>query len=114
MSFQDQEGASLSHDGVYRRELMQKLKTSQSGYKGHVTQIERDIEISMAAGEFEAVRDKLANLESAFINFGRAHDAYLRRLDNPEQIFQATTWFHDQRDAHHVFVRRAWEWLDSL
>ena len=89
MSFQDQEGVSLSQDGVYRRELMQKLKTSRSGYKGHVTRIEREIEISMTAGEFEAVRGKLANLESAFINFGRAHDAYLRRLDNPEEIFSS-------------------------
>ena len=68
----------------------------------------------MTAGESEAFRGKLANLESAFINFGRAHDAYVRRLDDPEQIFQATTWFDDQRDAYHVFVRRAWEWLDSL
>ena len=114
MSFQDQQGVSPSQDGVYRRELLQKLKTSRSGYKGHVTRIETEIEISMTAGESEAVRGKLANLESAFINFGRAHDAYVRRLDDPEEIFQATTWFDEKRDAHHVFVRRAWEWLDSL
>ena len=76
MSFQDQEGVSPSQDGVYRRELMQKLKTSRSGYKGHITRIEREIEISMTAGEFEAVRGKPANLESAFINFGRAHDFF--------------------------------------
>ena len=114
MSFQDQHGASPSQDGLYCRELMQKLKTSRSGYKGHVTRIEREIETSMTAGESEAVRGKLANLESAFISFGRAHDAYVRRLGDPEEIFQATTWFDDQRDAYHVFVRRAWEWLDSL
>ena len=68
----------------------------------------------MTAGESEAVCGKLANLESAFINFGRAHDAYVRRLDDPEEIFQATTWFDDQRDTYHVFVRRVWEWLYSL
>ena len=114
MSFQDQQGVSPSQDGVYRRELMQKLRTLRSGYKGHVTRIEREIETSMTAGESEAVRGKLANLESAFINFGRAHDAYVCRLDDPEEIFQATTWFDDQRDAYHVFVRRVWEWLNSL
>ena len=53
-------------------------------------------------------------MESAFINFGRAHDAYVRRLDDPEEIFQATVWFDDQRDTHHVFLWPAWEWLDSL
>ena len=107
MSFQDQQGVSPSQDGVYRRKLMQKFKTLQSGYMGHITRIEREIEISMTSEESEAVRGKLANLESQFINFGRAHDAYVRRLDDPEEIFQATTWFDDRRDAHHVFVRRA-------
>ena len=93
MSFQDQQGVSPSQDVIYRRELMQKFKTSRSGYKGHVTRIEREIEISMTAGESEAVRSKLDNLESSFINFGLAQDAYVRRLDDPEEIFQATTWF---------------------
>ena len=68
----------------------------------------------MTAGESEAFRGKLANLESAFISFGRAHDAYVRRLDDPEEIFQATTWFDDQPDAYQILVRRAWEWLESL
>ena len=114
MSFQDQQGVSPSQDGVYRHDLMQKLKTYRSGYKGHVTRIEIEIETSMTAGESEAFRVKLANLESAFISFGRAHDAYVRRLDDPEEIFQATTWFDDQRDAYQVLVQRAWEWLESL
>ena len=70
MSFQDQEGVSLRRMASITHELMQKLKTPRSGYKGHVTRIEREIEISMTAGEFGAVRGKLANLESAFINYG--------------------------------------------
>ena len=28
-------------------------------------------------------------------------------MDDPEEIFQGTTWFDDQRDAYHVLVRRA-------
>ena len=69
MSFQHQQGVSPSQDGVYRHDLMQKLKTSRSGYKGHVTRIESEIETFMTARESEAFRGKLANLESAFISF---------------------------------------------
>ena len=63
---------------------------SVSNYYGHVfprsgrcksvtgwrlsPRINAEIE-NVAVREFEAVRSKLVNLESAFINFGRAHDA---------------------------------------
>ena len=42
------------------------------------------------------------------------HDAYLRCLDVPEEIFQATMWLDDECGAHHVFIWHAWECLDSL
>ena len=31
-----------------------------------------------------------------------------------KKSFKQLRGFDDQRDAYHVFVRRAWKWLDSL
>ena len=42
------------------------------------------------------------------------HDPYLHRLDDREEIFQATTWLDDECGTHHVFIWHAWECLDSL
>ena len=53
----------------------------------------------MTAAESEAVCGKLVYLELAFINFGRAHDAYVCCVGDPKEIFQGITWFDAQRDG---------------
>ena len=113
MFSQDQGGVDTSQSRVSRFEILERLKASRSGYKGHVTRIRGEIEALMLIKKFEAVRDKLNNLEAAFSNLGRAHDAFLRCLDDPGERFQATMWFDDERDAHNGFVQRVWEWLDG-
>ena len=113
MYSQGREGVDTSESRIPRFELLERLKASRSGYKGHVTRIRGEIEALMLARKHEAVREKLVNLEAAFSNLGRAHDAFLRCLDDPGEIFQATMWFDDERDVHNGFVQRVWEWLDS-
>ena len=99
--------------GTPRLELKQNLKTSRKGYKGHVTRIRNEIEALMVSREYECVRGKLANLEPAFTNFRHAHEAYVQCLDDPKEIFEATTWFEDLSDKNRRFVQRFEKWLDG-
>ena len=99
--------------GTPRSELKQNLKTSWKGYKGHVTRIRNEIEALMVSREYECVRGKLANLEPAFTNFPRAHEAYVQCLDDTEEIFEATTWFEDLSDENRRFVERVEKCLDG-
>ena len=68
----------------------------------------------MVLREYESVRDKLANLEPAFMNFWWAHEACVQCLDDREEIFEATTWFEDLRDENCRFVQRVVKWLDDF
>ena len=100
MFSQDRRDDDRSGSGTPRLELKQDLKTSRKGYEGHVTRIRNEIEALMVSRENECVRGKLANLEPAFTKFRRAHEAYVQSLDDPEDIFEATTWFEDLSDEN--------------
>ena len=113
MFSQDRRVDDRSGSGTPRLELKQNLKTSRKGYKGHVTKIRNEIEALMVSQEYECVRGKLANLEPAFSNFRRAHKAYVQCLDDPEEIFEATTWFEDFSNENRRFVQRVEKWLDG-
>ena len=67
----------------------------------------------MVLREYKSVHRKLANLEPAFTNFRRAHEAYVQCLDDTEEIFEAKTWFDDLRDENRRFVQRVVKWLDG-
>lgn len=64
--------------------------------------IRREIERLVDVADFEAVP-----------NLWCAHDAYLRQLEDQNDIFGARIWFDEQRDAHHSFVGRIWAWFES-
>ena len=113
MFSQDRRVDDRPGSGTPRLELKQNLKTSRKGYKGHVTRIRNEIEALMVSREYECVRGKLANLEPAFTNFRRAHEAYVQCLDDPEEIFEVTTWFEDLSDKKCRFVERVEKWPDG-
>ena len=113
MSSQDRRVDDRSGCGTPLLVLKQNLKTSRKGYKGHVTRIRNEIEALMVSRAYESVRGKLANLESAFSNLRRAHEAYVRCLDDPEEIFETTTWFEDLCDENRWFIQRVEKWLDG-
>ena len=114
MFSQDRRVDDRSESGTPCLELKENLKTSGKGYKGHVTRIQNEIEALMVSREYESVRDKLANLEPAFMNFRRAHEAYMQCLGDPEEMFEATTWFEDLHNENRQFVQRVVKWLDGF
>ena len=113
MSSQDRRVEDRSGCGTPLLVLKQSLRTSRKGYKGHVTRIRNEIEALMVSRAYESVRGKLANLESAFSNLRRAHEALVRCLDDPEEIFETTTWFEDLCDENRRFIQRVEKWLDG-
>ena len=114
MFSQDRQVDDRPGSGTPRLKLKQNLKTSRKGYTGHVTfRIRNEIEALMVSREYECVRGKLANLEPAFTNFRRVHEAYVQCLDDLEEIFEVITWFEDLSDKNCRFVEHVEQWLDG-
>ena len=112
--FEDDYGADVFLLSV-QTDRIKSLKLSRAGFKGHLSRLYKEIEQLLTNSQnVTLVNEKLKVLESAFVHYDQAHNAYTAEcFQDPEELHAASVAYEKEFLKKQEFIERVGNWMQN-